>query len=232
MLTLITYPETFGSPAASPFCVKAMYLLNAAGVAWQREDTNDPRKMPRAKLPVLRTPDGLVHDSDNIRAWLEQHGHEFDQGLSDLDRATSRAFIRMAEEHMYFHIVLDRWGRDDVWPAIRDQYFHEIPPVLRGFITRGLRKTLIKGMDAQGLGRMPEAERMERLEKDLSAISARLWDGPFLFGDTATAADASVAPILDNMRKTPVETPLSKRIGDDQQLCDYMDRVHATMMPA
>ena len=92
---------------------------------------------------VLRTPDGLIHDSDNIRAHLETLGHNFDAGLSDVDRATSRAFIRMAEEHLYFHLVMDRWGNDVVWPTVRDTYFKEVPKALRGFVTRSIRKSVL-----------------------------------------------------------------------------------------
>jgi len=46
MITLITYAPSFGEPAASPFCTKAIWLLDMSGLAWQREDTADPRKGP------------------------------------------------------------------------------------------------------------------------------------------------------------------------------------------
>ena len=111
MLTLLTYPSAFGLFSASPFCVKTALMLQHSGQVWQRSDMLDPRKMPHQKLPVLRTPERLIPDSDLIRHWLEQKGAEFDQGLSDVEKAQSRALVRMAEEHLYFHIVLDRWGQ-------------------------------------------------------------------------------------------------------------------------
>lgn len=224
MITLITYPASFGESAASPFCVKAIWLLNMSGQVWEREDTADPRKMPKQKLPAIRVEGRIIPDSDNIRTYLEEQGADFDAGLSDMEKATSRAFIRMAEEHMYFHIVMDRWGNDDVWPTIRDEYFKMIPKLLRGFVTGGLRKTLMKGMNAQGLGRLSPQERMERLEPDLKAITTRLWHGPFLFGDKPTAADTSVASMLANMRATPGKTLLKTRIAEDEILCRYLDR--------
>lgn len=54
MITLITYAPAFGQVAASPFCVKAIWLLNMSGQKWQREDSMDPRRMPKQKLPVIR----------------------------------------------------------------------------------------------------------------------------------------------------------------------------------
>ena len=225
MLTLVTYPPAFGQPSGSPFCVKALYLLNLSGLPWQRKDTGDPRNWPKGKLPALWVDDEIIGDSDNIRMWLEEHGATFDNGLSDLDRATSRAFIRMAEEHMYFHIVLDRWGNKFVWPIVRDTYFAEIPSLLRSFITRGLRKMLLRGMDAQGLGRLTAGERLDRIEPDLQAITNRLWQGPFLFGAKPTAADASIAAMLGAMAATPGGTALSRRVKEDEILVTYVNRV-------
>ena len=229
MITLLTYKETLGQPAASPFCVKAIWLLNMSGLLWQREDLMDPRKMPHAKLPVLRVGDLLIPDSDNIRAYLEAQGAEFDAGLSDLEKATSRAFIRMAEEHMYFHIILDRWGDEAVWPRIRDTYFDAIPRVIRPLITNPMRKSVLKGMHAQGLGRLSPEERLARLEPDLKAITTRLWHGSFLFGERPTAADASVAAMLEAMRATPGKTLLKTRIAEDEILCRYIDRAEDAM---
>ena len=229
MITLITYGPSFGQPAASPFCIKAIWLLNMSGQPWQREDTPDPRKMPKAKLPAIRVGQQIIPDSDNIRSYLEQQGADFDAGLSDMEKATSRAFIRMAEEHMYFHVVMDRWVDDSVWPAIRDTYFAMIPKLLRGIITNRLRKTVIKGMHSQGIGRFTPQERLERIEPDLQAITTRLWQGPFLFGDQPTAADASVASMLANMRATPGKTLLKTRIAEDEILSRYIDRASDAM---
>jgi len=229
MLTLVTYPPAFDQPSASPFCVKAMYLLNLSGLAWQRQDTPDPRNWPKDKLPALWVEDEIIGDSDNIRTWLEQNGTEFDPSLSDLDKATSRAFIRMAEEHMYFHILLDRWGNDAVWPVIRDTFFTGIPSVVRNFVTHRIRRSVLNGMNSQGLGRLTEQERMERVEPDLQTISHRLWQGPFLFGAKPTAADASVAPMLAAMAATPGKTEMSQRVATDEILTGYTARVAQAM---
>ncbi|MBM1555240.1 glutathione S-transferase family protein [Sulfitobacter mediterraneus] len=225
MITLYTYKPAFGEPAASPFCTKAIWLLNMSGQDWQREDLADPRKMPNQKLPAIQTDGQLIHDSDNIRSHLEGLGAEFDPGLSDMEKATSRAFIRMAEEHMYFHIVADRWCNDAVWPVIRETYFDSIPKLLRKLITNKLRKSVIQGTQFQGLGRWSDEERLARLEPDLQAILTRLWLGAYLFGDRPTAADASVAAMLTNMRATPGKTLLKTRVAEDEVLCRYIDRV-------
>ncbi len=225
MLTLITYPSAFGQFSASPFCVKTACMLQQSGYAWQRSDLLDPRKMPHQKLPVLRTPERLVPDSDQIREWLERQGANFDQGLTDVQKAQSRALIRMVEEHLYFHIVLDRWGNDDVWPILRDTYFAGIPVLIRKPISNSIRKAVLKGLNMQGIGRFSQADRLERIERDLEAISAYLWQSPFLLGERPTSADMSVGPMLAAMRATPADTPLTRRIKQDNLLSSYLDRM-------
>lgn len=225
MLTLLTFPAAFGEFSASPFCVKAAYLLQQSGQRWQRSDLLDPRKMPHQKLPVLRTPERLVPDSNLIRHWLEAQGVDFDAGLSDIDKAHSHALIRMAEEHLYFHILLDRWGNDDVWAILRETYFTGIPALLRKPISGSVRKSVLTGLRSHGIARLSEQERLEKVEQDLMAISAVLWQSTFLMGDQPSAADLSVGPMLAAMRATPVETPLTRRIKQDTLLTSYLDRL-------
>ena len=225
MITLLTYAPSFGQPAASPFCVKAMMLLNMAGWEWTPEFLSDPRKMPYAKLPAIRVNGEIIADSDNIRAWLERQGADFDDGLCAKDRAYSRALIRMVEEHLYFHVVYDRWADDAVWPVIRDTYFKMIPRPVRDLVTGSIRRPAVASLKQMGIGRFTPEERLARAEPDLKAI-ADLLTGPFLFGDKPTAADASVAPQIAGMMATPVATLLGDRLRRDKVLVDYVARVH------
>lgn len=229
MLTLYTIAPAFGQASGSAFSIKAMYLLNMSGLPWQRENVADPRKYPNGKLPALQTDEGLIGDSDNIRAYLEAQGTDFDKGLSNEDKASSRAFIRMAEEHLYFHGMADRWANEEVWPHVRDLYFQMIPGLLRPFITRSIRRDVLKGLHGQGVGRFNEADRLARAEHDLTAIATRLATRDYLFGDEPSAADASVAPMLACLTAEPVPTLMSKRISDDPLLMGYMTRAQAAM---
>lgn len=229
MITLLTFAPAFDQPAASPFCVKAMMLLNMAGVEWTPELYSDPRKMPYGKLPAIRVNGTVIADSDNIRAWLEGEGADFDQGLTQVERAYSRALIRMAEEHLYFHVGYDRWGDDVVWPTVRDVYFGDVPRPIRKFVTSRIRKPVVTSFRQMGIGRFNAKERLARAEPDLKAI-ADLLTGPFLFGEKLTAADACVAPQLAGMMATPVATLLGDRVRGDKVLVDYVARVSAAAL--
>lgn len=225
MLTLLTFAKGFGLYSLSPFCVKAAYLLQASGQQWQREDLVDPSEMPHRKLPVLRTDNGLVGDSEAIRVWLESKGADFDPGLSDLQKAWSRAMIRMADEHLYFHMVMDRWGNDEGWPTIRDQLFGAIPEPARGPVADGIRTALLGGLETQGIARFSSQERLDLIERDLQAIATIVGQSPFLFGDQPTAADMSMAPVMAAISATPVRSALVKRVANDPVLAKYMTRM-------
>ncbi len=226
MLTLITFPAGFGQFSLSPFCNKAAMLLQSSGRQWRRRDTSDPRKMPNGKLPVLDTGAGLVADSGGIRDWLERQGADFDSGLTAAQKARALTLTRMAEEHLYFHLVMDRWDNDAVWPTIRDTYFPAIPRLIRSPVTNRIRARVRAGLHTQGIARFPASERMARLEADLRAIAALLADTPFLFGARPVSADFSVASMLSGLRATPVATEITARLAGDAVLVAYLDRMN------
>jgi len=224
MITLLTYPPAFGLQTSTPFGLKAIMLLNMSGEPWRIEYLADPRRMPHKKLPVIRVDDKIIHDSENIRLFLEERGADFDKGLNAREKAFSLALIRMADEHMYFHALMDRWGSDDVWPAVRAEIFASVPRPIRNLVANGLRRKTLSGMNVHGIGRANPEERLSKLEHDLKAIGALVSEG-FLFGETPSAADASVAAMLCNMAANPIETPLARRVKDDPVLTAYSERM-------
>lgn len=229
MIQLLTFPPAFGLFSSSPFCVKAAYLLNMSGLPWEPEETTDPRKMPFGKLPVIRTDDGkLIADTAQIRAHLEGLGHDFDAGLSPKERAQAHAITRMVEEHLYFHLLLDRWGNPEVWPQVRDVFFSGMPPGLRQVLAWAVRRQILKSVDMQGIGRLGTDQRLQRAAADLDSIRVQLRDGPFLFGATPCSADASVAPMLAAVMATPAETALKRLVSQDGVLPAYVERVAAS----
>ena len=232
MLLLKTYRPGFGQPSLSPFCVKAMALLNLAGLDWQPAYLDDPRSTPHGKLPVLVDDGKTIADSDHIRDHLEATcGIDFDEGLDRADRAVSRAMIRMTEEHLYFAIVMDRWLDPANWAIVRETYFGAIPALLRGFVTRYLQKQAKTGLQWHGIARFAPEERLTRLAHDLDAIESWLADRTFLFGDQPTAADCSIAPMLASALSTPEETGLRREVCARDGLVAYVARVNERLLP-
>lgn len=233
MIKLVTYPSALGEPSASPFGVKALCLLNMSGQPFEVKNTSDPRKAPKAKLPLIDDGGTVIADSDQIRDYLEAtYDIDFDARLSATQRATSRAVIRMVEEHTYFALICDRWMNDDNWAVVKPLFFAHIPKLVNGFVTKQIRKVTLAQAHAQGMGRHSFAEQAVRAGKDITAIEALLGEQMFLFGDTPTAADASVVPMLRAIAGSPTKTALSDRVKDSAVLMAYLDRGRAEMYPA
>ncbi|MEP0522063.1 MAG: glutathione S-transferase family protein [Hyphomicrobiales bacterium] len=232
MLKVQAYASVFGEPSGSPFCVKAMCLLQLSGQDWEIKHTTDPRKAPKGKLPVLEHDGKVVADSDDIRDYLENtFDIDFDKGLSPQERAISRAVIRMMEEHVYFALSCDRWVNDENWVHVKQAYFSNMPPIIGGLITNAIRKQVINANKGQGLGRHSPTERFQRVKKDIDAVEIILADQPFLFGDFPTAADVSAVTMLSACAAAPVPTDISKYINQNSGLMAYIKRGRETFYP-
>ena len=229
MLTLLTFPGSFGLPSHSPFCVKAMALLQLSGQDWQPKYVGNPGKMPLGRLPVLKTADRLIPDSAHIQAWLESQGADLNAGLGPRDLAASHALIRMTEENLRCGLVHDRWLRDDCWPTVRAAFFAELPGLLRGPISAMVRGKVRRAMQAHGIAQFSEADRLDRLARDIDAIRVTLGDAPFLFADRPTAADCAVAPILDMIRTLPADTGLRRLVVGSAPLMAYIERARPAL---
>ena len=225
MLELQIYPPGFGEVTGSPFATKALCLLELAGLDYTTKVTPDPRRAPKKKLPVLHDDDMVIPDSDQIRDHLEtNYKADFDKGLSASEKAVSRSIVRMVEEHLYFAIVSTRWQQESNWPVTRDEFFVGLPRFLKNFISGSVRKGVLAQLHGQGMGRFSETEQLARVRKDIAAVETLLGAQDFLFGDTPTAADASVVPMLRAVAFYPNPNPLSDLVLQNPRLIAYIER--------
>lgn len=231
MLTLLTFPGSFGAPSHSPYCVKAMCLLQMSGLQWKPEYLNDPRPMPLGRLPVLRDGEMLVPDSAQIQAHLESKGIDFHKGLSDQDKARAHALVQMAETGIYNILVHDRWLVDENWEITREAFFHFLPGFIRGPLTRKFRKNVRTKLTMQGTAQFSEAERIEQMKRDLNALTMQLAEQKYLFGDAPCAADAAIAPVLDMILRLPVKTAARELLKGWGELPAYVARMRDQAYP-
>lgn len=231
MLTLITFPSGFGQPSHSPFCVKAMGLLRLAGRDWTPKYVSNPAKMPLSRLPVLKTSDRLIPDSYMIQAWLEGQGAEFYPGLDAGQKATAHALIRMTEENLRQGLVHERWLNEACWSIVREPFFKDVPTLLRKTISKSVRKRVRADLIAHGIAQFSETDRRVRLQYDLNAIRSQLGSKPFLFGASATAADAAIVPVLDGLAGLPADTGVRRMVRAMPDLMDYVQRGRTALYP-
>jgi glutathione S-transferase len=221
MLTLLSHQGGGGLYSLSPFCTKAAYLLEMSGQPWQREDFSDLAATPHHKLPVLREGGQLIPDSEGIRRFLESKGADFDAGLSALQKAHARQIIRMVDESLILRLLCARWFEPAGWQALRQTIFADAPAE----VVDHFRAGVLAGLHFTGITRFGKEERLLRLDQDLTALTATLGDQPFLFGDAPTAADCSLAPMVEALSRFPADPETAERAAKHSALVAYADRV-------
>lgn len=232
MLILDTFVRAFGEPSASPFCTKAMCLLEMSNLEWKPRYISDPSKAPKKKLPVLHDGTSTIADSEFIRIHLEnKYNIDFDSGLSKQQKAASYMIIRAMDEHMYFLILSARWTNEESWQNIKKLFFGKMPFPLKLFVPNLVRKDVIKTLNAQGVGRHSNEEQLIRAKQDIDAISDLLGKNKYLFGDKPSAADASAIPILRVALCLKPKAPISEYIEANKTLLAYLERGKKQLYP-
>lgn len=226
-LTLYQPPSRpWGSPNLSPFCMKLECYLRMAEIPY-RTAAMRVGKAPKGKIPYVELPDGTrMGDSQLIieeleRSLVKQGKPALDGGLSKHDASLAHLVRRTLEEATYFVGVYVRWGTDDGFGPIREEFKKLVPGMLIPFIRRGIRKKL----HAQGTGRHTVDEAIGLGAADFDACADLLGDKPFLFGDRPRTADCSLYAFVEATIGFPLDQPFKTRVASHANLVAYRKRI-------
>jgi glutathione S-transferase len=227
MITLYTFGPMFGLPDASPFVTKAHMLLKLAKRPYQA-DTKGFNKAPKQKLPYINDDGAIVADSTFIRWHLEQkYGFDFDAGYSPEQRAIAWSVEQMLAEQLYFALMHMRWADDKNFAAGPAHFFDPVPALIRPIIRGMVRRKIISGMKAQGIGRHSTADITKLACKTLDAVSDILAERAYLLGDKPCGADASMFAFLASILCPVFESPIRAYAEGKPNLVRYVERVRA-----
>ncbi len=227
MFKLHTIAPSFGLRNGSPFCLKLEALLTMGGYAFEPV-VSRPDKMPKGKVPALEINGEIVGDTVLLQARLEdEHGAQFDAGLTRAQLAEAQAYRTLIEEHLYFGILFARWIQDG--DAMRDAAFADVPRPFRGLVFRMVQKTVKRSLHGQGLGRHTADELYQLTLADLRALESRLAGNGFFFGSTLRSIDASIYGALHGLARGPFSDPLSLFVKQSEALMAYERRVDAAI---
>jgi glutathione S-transferase len=213
MITLYTFGPAFGLPDPSPFVMKAEVLLKMAGLPY-RTETKGLRGAPKGKLPYIDDDGERIADSTFIRRHIEQkYGTDFDRGLSREQRATAWAFEKLAEDHLYWTIVAERWLDDANFAKGPQIFFRRVPAPLRPLVIAMIRRRVRQALHAHGIGRHSKAAIGELAARSIESFADFLDQKPFFFGREPTGIDAAVfafttgalCPIFTGAARTAAE---------------------------
>jgi glutathione S-transferase len=231
MITLYNFGPAFGLPDPSPFVMKTETLLKMAKLPY-RTDSTGFAKAPKGKIPYIDDDGVVVPDSTFIRWHIEKkYRIDFDHGLDASQRATAWAFEKMAEDHLYWVGVNDRWMNDENFRKGPIQFFKSAPAVIRPFVVAMVRRKMRATLNGQGLGRHSPEEILALATRSVNAIADFLGDKPFFMGSEPTGVDATmfafVCAVLCPHFSSPSRTATEQR----DNLRRYVGRMTARFYP-
>lgn len=176
----------------SHFSRKAAWALDHAGIpyetrdVWFRELIDFRHANPAGTVPILELEDRILCGSHHIVAWAAKENPDTNLYPS----AEVREHERWCDE------VLGPWAQREAYRTLhaRPFSFGRNPGFwLAGLVGKPLILGILKHYKAR---RHEEADRQEAAARFTQA-SARLREGPFLFGDHVTAADIAQATLIE-----------------------------------
>jgi glutathione S-transferase len=187
---------------------------------------------PKGKLPYVDDDGIVVADSTFIRWHIEKkHGVDFDQGLDAGQRATGWAFEKMAEDHLYWVAVYERWMDDENFRKGPIVFFQRVPAPIRPFVTAIVRRNLRARLRGQGLGRHSRDEIPALGTRSIDAIAEFLADKPYFMGAEPTGVDATMFAFAAGVLCPVFKSALRGAAEQHDNLRRYVGRMTARFYP-
>jgi len=230
MLTLYTFPTAFGLRNVSPFCLKVEMALHHLQIDYEIQELSNPAKGPKGKLPFIEVNGEIIADSELILDYLDKRsGGKLYGNLTDEQIAQGFAYVRLAEDHLYWMMVASRWLDDSWWPHVDRGFFGSLPFPLRQLVPMIARKRIRKTYTLHGLGLHKVEEQKEFARKDLHALNEAVRGKDYLFGDHISVFDFALASMLAGAIDNQPATWLTDIARHYTPLCEYAERVQKTV---
>jgi glutathione S-transferase len=231
VITLYNFGPAFGLPDPSPFVMKTETLLKMAKLPY-RTDASGFAKAPKGKLPYIEDDGEVIADSTFIRWHLEKkYRIDFDEGLDPVQRATAWAFEKMAEDHLYWVTVNDRWTDEENFRRGPIRFFDRVPAPMRPIVAAMIRRRVRASLRAHGMGRHSGDEILALATKSVNSIADFLGDKRFFLGAEPTGADATIFAFACAIL-CPHFVATSRTVGERREnLRRYVGRMTARFYP-
>jgi glutathione S-transferase len=221
MITLYAFGPFFGLPDPSPFVLKTLTQLRMSGLP-HRLARGGPPSAPKGKLPYIEDDGAIIPDSVFIEEHLRRaHGVDLNAGLTPRQAALAWALERMLEDHLYWAILHARWANEANFAKGPSQFFAGAPEAVK----TAARERAMQNLYGHGMGRHSEAEVAHLAARDLAAAAELLDDGPYLFGASPCAADATLFAFTASALAPVFDTPIREAAASHYNLVVHKDRI-------
>ncbi|KAF4655769.1 hypothetical protein FOL47_009281 [Perkinsus chesapeaki] len=178
--------------SGSHFCAKLHVWLELAGLPYTLCRATGPGG-PYGKVPFIELNGETYGDSSAIIKMLsDKYDKDLDADLSPEQKASSKAVQRMVEEHTYFLTLADIAFQKEAFDVLTDKLMH-LNALTKWFVPSFVLRNFKANLNGQGIGRLPEKERNDRMREDVEALSVILGEKKYVANDVKpTTVDATV----------------------------------------
>ncbi|MEO1591542.1 MAG: glutathione S-transferase family protein [Cyanobacteria bacterium J06632_22] len=227
MITLYQFAPALGVRCPSPLCLKLETYLRMVGLPYQLAENPNLLKAPKKKFPYIEDNGRVIADSGFIINYLkETYGDPLDAHLNPKQRGAMLGLRRLMEEHYYWCAFYFRWVDEDNWSVVKAAFFADIPLPLRLIVPTMVRRSSLRDLYGQGMGRHSAEEVYALGCENLRAISDFLGDQPFLMGAEPTSLDAVGYGFMANLMQVALPSQLKDYALAQENLVAYCDRMH------
>jgi glutathione S-transferase len=224
-LVLCEFLET-GMPAVetfSPFCLKAIRALRAAGLRYVSRRAADPGAFrglnPTGQVPILLVDDEPIADSTRIVAKIKELAPD-----TFPDHPEALLWEEFADTHLNGFLVAARWADERNWARVREAYFAGAPWFVRTLIAPRIRARVLQSLHARDVWRMGTDACWSSFKATLDALEARAPDADFWLGSALTTADIAIFAQVHSLRNEL--TPWQRdELAARPRLSRWLDRV-------
>ncbi|CAI4232979.1 unnamed protein product [Auanema sp. JU1783] len=233
---LYQFPRTRFIPNISPYCLKLETWLRIAEIPYKNVPCGIFTRSTEGTLPFVEYNGKEYHDSSFIIRDLTNilEKKSLEEHLSDEQRATGRAFEKMAETSLSQSLLVSRLENID-------KIIENLPPHLYGgiwfYLFSGIfKKYFVKAkrnvLFISGLGKHTRQEQIEIGSDDLKAISKYLGAKHYLTGFKPTRIDATLFGVLAQVVYAPYESEHLDLIKTEcPNLMEYVERIKNRYWP-
>jgi glutathione S-transferase len=229
MITLYQFPPVWGLPNASPFCMRVENFLRMTALPYDVKYVRDPRKAPKGKLPFIKIDGQIIADSEIIIDNLKLKTNDLlDKGLNAEQKALGVLIENTLCEHLYWFLVYMRWQDDAGWLQIKSTYFNHLTGLEKFLIPSLVRKSTVKQLYSQGLGRHAREEVLTMGYKTIDALAEILGTKKYFLGSEPSSVDATAFAFLANILYYPYDDPFKTHVKQRANLkvyCELMGKL-------
>ncbi|CAC5377003.1 unnamed protein product [Mytilus coruscus] len=213
-----------GVPNFSPFAVKLETWLRISKIAFEVVDHMG--MSTKGQSPFIMFNQKEYPDSNFIIEYLTDYfSVTMENCLSDVEKAISRAFLKMIEEDMTWSIFWYRYVDHFV-----DEYLEYLKPSddpekAKAFAEH-LGSSVKNRAVSHGIGRHSNEEIYKIGSDDIRAISKYLGDKTFMMGDNPTLIDCCLFGFIIQITDVPINFPMRDVIEKEcPNILQFVDRI-------